>query len=77
VIFGAALSDVIAERASDGAPIRAFEDERTAAILFVGSATELCPRAALLASEPHFSCLPCAEGGIFDAERGTRRSAGR
>jgi hypothetical protein len=68
VILGAALSGVIAERANhglpvvtlgterlidgDGAPIRVFEDERAAAILFVGGTTEPSPGAALLASDP-------------------------
>lgn len=87
VILAAALSGVIAERANhglpvvtlgterlidgDGAPIRVFEDERAAAILFVGSTPEPSPGAALLASEPDFPRLPFAEDGIFDAESGT------
>ena len=57
----------------DGAPIRAREDERSAAILFVGSTTEPSPGAGLLAAEPDSSRLPIAEDGNFivDAESGT------
>jgi len=57
----------------DSAPIRALEDERAAATLFVGSTTEPGPGAALLASEPDFPRLPFAEDGILivDAETGT------
>ncbi len=57
----------------DSAPIRAVEDERGAATLFVGSTTEPSPGAALLASEPDFPRLPFAEDGILivDAETGT------
>jgi hypothetical protein len=45
--------------------------QRAAAILFVGSITELSPGAALLASEPDLPRLPFAEDGIIDAESGT------
>jgi signal transduction histidine kinase len=57
----------------DGAPIQVLEDERAAAILFVGSTTEPGPGAALLASEPGLPRLPVAADGIFivDAESGT------
>jgi signal transduction histidine kinase len=54
----------------DDAPIQVLEDERAAAILFVGSSTE--PGPALLASEPGLPRVPGAEDGIVivDAESG-------
>jgi signal transduction histidine kinase len=57
----------------EGAPIQVLEDERAAAILFVGSATEPGPGAALLAAEPGLPGVPVAEDGILivDAESGT------
>jgi signal transduction histidine kinase len=57
----------------DGAPIQVLEDERAAAILFVGSTTEPGPGATLLASEPGLPRVPVAEGGIFivDGESST------
>ncbi len=53
--------------------LRAVLDGRAAAILFVGSATEPGPGAALLACEPGLPRVPVAEGGILivDAESGT------
>jgi signal transduction histidine kinase len=55
----------------DGAPIQVLEDERAAAILFVGSSTEPGPGAALFASGPGLP-RPVVEDGIFivDAESG-------
>jgi len=45
-------------RASNGAPIQAFEDDRAVAILFVGSATEPGPGPPPLASESGFHRSP-------------------
>ena len=87
VVLGAGFPNVIAERANHAlravtqgtermiadadAPTHALEDAET--ILFVGSATEPSPGAALLASKPGFPRLPFAENGvfIFGAESGT------
>ena len=57
----------------DRAPNQVLEDERAAAILFVGSTTELGPGAALLACESGLPPVPVPEDGIFivDAESGT------
>jgi hypothetical protein len=51
-------------RAISGAPIQALEDERAAAILFVGSTTEPGPGAAPLASESGLHRSPPVAGGI-------------
>jgi hypothetical protein len=49
----------------DGAPIQVLDDERAAAILFVGSTTEPGRGAALLGSEPDLPRVPVAEDSIF------------
>lgn len=53
-----------------GAPMQALDDDRAAALLFVGSATEPGPGAAPLASELGFPRSPLLEDGIpvVDAE---------
>jgi signal transduction histidine kinase len=56
----------------EGAPIQVLEDERAAAILFVGSTAEPGPGAALLVSESGLTRVPAADGiFIVDAESGT------
>src|SRR5690348_10807592 len=86
--LGTVFQNIIAERANQGSLVvtdgaersidderalaRGFEDERAAAILFVGSTTEPGPDDALLASGSGFPRLPFAEDGVFivDAESG-------
>lgn len=53
-------------RASSGAPIRAIDDERAAATLFVGSTTEPGPAAALLATEPGAPRSPFVKNGVVN-----------
>ena len=51
-------------RATSGAPVQALEDDRAAAILFVGSTTEPGPGAAPLASESALHRSPPVAGGV-------------
>jgi hypothetical protein len=53
-----------------GVPIQALDDGRSAALLFVGSATEPGPGAAPLATDLGFARSPLVEDGIpgVDAE---------
>ena len=53
----------VAEWIRDTLASRREAKQRAAAILFVGSTTELSPGAALLASEPDLPRLPVAEDG--------------
>ena len=88
-VLGAVLHNIIAERVlpgmrvgthgierwidNEGAPIDGLDDELAAAMLFIGSTTELNSAPALLASEPRFHPLPLAKDGLLIVDAGSGR----